>query len=257
MIRNLLIISGAGLVLAIVGIGGAFAVGGADLTRHSWSWVVSEKDDNFRFERAGPQQPDIQRTIEWSGSESLAIDMPVTVVYDAASSETGIFISGPKDYVDAVKLDGNRLTLDDNDMPSRGYIQWTGAGVSGSSERDRLTVRIKGGAVKAFTLSGQTDLEVNGYNQPSLDLTLVGNADAEFKGTTQSLKIDASGYNSVKLDELLTRDATIRVSGDASVRTSADGKVEIDGSGDTRVRLTRQPGELRQTLSGEAEVVTN
>ena len=54
MIRNLLIISGAGLVLAIVGIGGAFALGGADLTRHSWSWVVSEKDDNFRFERAGP-----------------------------------------------------------------------------------------------------------------------------------------------------------------------------------------------------------
>ena len=69
--------------------------------------------------------------------------------------------------------------------------------------------------------------------------------------------VDASGYNSVKLDELLTRDATIRVSGDASVRTSADGKVEIDGSGDTRVRLTRQPAELRQTLSGEAEVVTS
>lgn len=254
MIRNLLIISGAGLVLAIVGMGGAIALGGSDLARHSWTWVVSEKDDNFRIERSGPQQPDIKRTIAWTGSNSLDIDMPITVIYDAASSETGIFVSGPKDLAEAVKLDGNRLSLDNADIPSRGYIQWTGSGITGASERDRLTVRIKGGAVKAFTLSGQTDLEVMGYNQPSLDLTLVGNADAEFKGTTQSLKVDASGYNSVKLDELLTRDANIRVSGDASVRSSADGKVVIDASGEARVRLTRQPAELRQSLSGEAEV---
>ena len=54
MIRNLLIISGAGLILAIVGIGGAFAVGGRDLARHDWTWVVTDDnagDDSFKIER--------------------------------------------------------------------------------------------------------------------------------------------------------------------------------------------------------------
>ena len=44
MIRNLLIISGAGLVLAIVGIGGAFAVGGRDLIRHERTWVITDDE---------------------------------------------------------------------------------------------------------------------------------------------------------------------------------------------------------------------
>ena len=40
MIRNLIIISSAGLVLAIVGIGGAFAVGGRDLFSHVHYWLI-------------------------------------------------------------------------------------------------------------------------------------------------------------------------------------------------------------------------
>ena len=62
MIRNLLIISGAGLILAIVGIGGAFAVGGRDLARHDWTWVVT--DDNAGDEDRDPADQDGQHRAE-------------------------------------------------------------------------------------------------------------------------------------------------------------------------------------------------
>lgn len=255
MIRNLLIISGAGLVLAAVGIGGAFAVGGSDLARHSWGWVISEDDDSVRIERSGPAEPPVSRTIEWTGGESLNIDVPVRVIYDAASTETGITVSGPKDYVDAISFQNGTLSLSTGNLPDRAHIQWSGSSLRGSSERDRLSIRINGGAAKAFNLSGHTDLEIRGYNQPSLNLTLVGNADVEVQGTTKTLVIDASGDTSAELDELLTTDATIRTSGDAGVKTSANGTVVIESSGESRVRLTRQPAELRQSLTGEAEVL--
>ena len=52
MIRTLFIIAGAALVLCLVTLGGAAAIGGHDLQRHGWSWTL--KDDNgesVRFER--------------------------------------------------------------------------------------------------------------------------------------------------------------------------------------------------------------
>ncbi|RZJ77548.1 MAG: DUF2807 domain-containing protein, partial [Brevundimonas sp.] len=42
MIRNLLVITGVGFVLALVGIGGSMALVGNDVRRHDWTWVVSD-----------------------------------------------------------------------------------------------------------------------------------------------------------------------------------------------------------------------
>lgn len=96
MIRNLLIISGAGLVLAIVGIGGAFAVGGRDLARHDWIWVITDDeagDSGFTVER-GQVSPDATRTLEWTGDERLAINIPADVVYDQQAETPGITVTG-------------------------------------------------------------------------------------------------------------------------------------------------------------------
>ena len=97
MIRNLLIISGAGLILAIVGIGGAFAVGGRDLARHDWTWVITDDipgDNGFTIERS-EVSPEITRAIAWTGDQRLSVDVPADVTYDQQADDAGITVIGP------------------------------------------------------------------------------------------------------------------------------------------------------------------
>lgn len=256
MIRNLLIISGAGLALAIVGIGGAFAVGGRDLARHDWTWVITDDEatnNGFSVER-GQVAPDITRTIEWSGDDRLAINIPADVVYDQQAETPGITVSGAQSVVDRVRFSNGRLTLDEGPHGDRSYIRWTRTGIRGWSDADALKIIIKAPSVKTFDLSGPTELKIRGYDQPTLDLTLTGASDVRVQGRTGAVHVDASGASDARLDELIVEDAKVQVSGSGDVRVGPSGKAEVDVSGSGEVRLTRRPAELRQSVSGSGEV---
>ena len=83
MIRNLLIISGVGLILAVVGISGAAALGGRDLAKNDWTWTVTDNEfgdgegESFRMRR-GPAEPDVTRTLAWTGGDRLQVEVPAT-----------------------------------------------------------------------------------------------------------------------------------------------------------------------------------
>ncbi|WP_297799981.1 DUF2807 domain-containing protein [uncultured Brevundimonas sp.] len=255
MIRNMFIIGASGLVLAIVGIGGSLAMGGADLARHSWTWVVDDASDNVRIARE-PLPELVTRQIEWQATDKLAIDLPGDVVIIQDDAATGITVEGRKGLAERVVLLNGRLTLDGNSRSgdNRGYVVWDKTGLRSFNDGDGLKVTIRVPSLKTLELFGNSDVEVRGFNQPELNLTLTGNADIEVIGTTNKVTVDASGNSSAELDELLGSDAIIRTSGNADVKTAANGKVEIDASGDSSVRLTRRPAELKQQLSQEAEV---
>ncbi len=258
MIRNLLIISGAGLVLAIVGIGGSLAVGGADLARHSWTWVIREDDSGgLNIRRTVDDDvaiPRVTRQIAWSGQDRLTLSLPGDVLYIQTAEAPGITLSGPQALVDRVSFTNGQLLLSDHSRGEAAYVTLGADGLRGWSDSDGLKVTIRAPSVKTFELSDRTELEVRGYDQPTMNLMLAGSAEVEAQGRTDTLTIDASGSSSAELDELLGADATIRVSGSSGVKTAANGLVVVDGSGTSRVRLTRRPSELRQTLSGEAVV---
>lgn len=256
MIRNLLIISGAGLILAVVGIGGAFAVGGRDLARHDWTWVVTDDepgDDGFTIER-GQVSPEITRTIAWVGGERLAIDIPADVIYDQQADAPGITVSGAESVVNRVRFSNGRLTLEEAPRGHRSYVRWTRTGIRGWSETDALKIVIKAPSVKAFDLSGPTELKIRGYDQPTLDLTLTGSSDVKAQGRTSKVTVDVSGAGDARLDELIVNDAKVSVSGSGDVRVGPSGKADVDVSGSGEVRLTRRPAELRQSVSGSGEV---
>lgn len=256
MIRNLLIISGAGLVLAIVGIGGAFAVGGNDLIRHERTWVITDDipgDNGFTIERS-EVSPEITRAIAWTGDQRLAIDVPADVTYDQQADEAGITVIGPKPVVDRVRFANGRLTMDEAPKGDRSYIRWTRTGIHGWSETEALKIVIKAPSVKTFDLSGPTELKIRGYDQPTLDLTLTGSSDVKVQGRAGTVNVDVSGAGDARLDELIVEDAKVSVSGSGDVRVGASGKADVDVSGSGEVRLTRRPAELRQSVSGSGEV---
>lgn len=258
MIRNLLIISGVGLVLAVVGIGTSLSLGGADLARHSWVWAIKDDDRggvkitrSIDIDTAATTET---RQIAWDGAERLSVSLPGDVLYIQDATNPGITVTGPKGLIERVTYTNGQLLLTSRNDDNTAYVGIGKNGVTGWSDTDQLKVTITAATVKAFELQGRTDLEVRAYNQPTLDLLLTGSADIEVQGRSDTLSVDASGNTSAELDELVGTNATIRTSGSAGVKTAANGVVIIDGSGDSRVRLTRNVSELRQTLSGEAEV---
>lgn len=256
MIRNLLIISGAGLVLAIVGIGGSLAMGGADLARNSWTWVIDDNDrGGINIRRT--EQDDIAvatRAIDWVDTARLTVSLPGNVTYVQTDAAPGITLTGPQDLLDRITFQNGQLLMTERAGNDTAYVRIGRDGIAGWSDREKLKITINANSVQAFELQGSTNLEVRGYDKPSLDLVLTGGSDIEIQGRTQTLKVDASGHSSAELDDLLTTDATITTTGNAGVKTSANGMVVVDGSGNSAVRLTRRPVELRQTLSGDAEV---
>lgn len=256
MIRNLVIITVTGLVLALVGIGGAFAVGGSDLARHDFTWVVSEDghNDGVRFQRGGTIPPDVTRTLAWDGGDRLMLDLPADVVY-VQGAQAGVTVSGPESAVNRVRVSNGRVVMDDDgDNQERGYIRWSRGGIHAWSDDDRLKVTVTAPSVSRFEIVGSSDLSIRGYNQPTLNLNISGSGDVEIEGVTRTFTAEVTGSGDTDADRLDVTDATVDISGSGDVRFGPTGDVKVDISGSGDIDLTRRPAQLRQELSGSGDV---
>lgn len=261
MIRTLFIIAGAGVVLATGALAGAAALTGNDLKHHDWTWSVTENNtdgSDFSMQR-GPGQPDVTRTLAWTGGDRLQIEVPGDVTY-IQGTEAGILVSGPKALADRIRLIDGRLTMEaaERDAPSEhGTIRWTGTGIQVWSDDERLKITVTAPAVTSFDLVGAGDVDIRNYDQPKLKLTLSGSGDVTARGSAQTVTVDISGSGDADLSALQTVDADIILSGNGDVRAGPARRAKIDISGNGDVDLTRRPDEVIQTLSGNGEVEQN
>ncbi|MFN6981325.1 MAG: GIN domain-containing protein [Brevundimonas sp.] len=260
MIRTLFIIAGAALVLCIVTLGGAVALGGHDLQRHGWAWTF--KDDNgesVRFERVkGGGTDDLgpftTRTLAWTGGEALTIDSSIDVEYVQGPANT-VVITGPKGLTDRVTLTDGRLSMGEGD--ERIVFGWDNGNFSARSERDELRVVVTAPNVRRFASNGSGDLDITAYDQPAMALSISGSADVTAAGRTDALDLDIAGSGDADLRALDAKDAKIAIagSGDADIAPTGDVQVRIAGSGD--VTLATRPAKLTSEIAGSGDVYQN
>lgn len=257
MIRTLFIIAGAALVLCIVTVGGAIALGGHDLQRHGWAWTIKDRDgETIRFERVKSGEvedlgPFTTRTLAWTGGDTLTVDSTIDVEYRQGPENT-VVVTGPKALADRVRLENGRLSLGEGD--ERIVFGWSSGNFSARSERDELRVVVTAPNVVRFVSNASGDLDIKAYDQPSLALDVSGSADVTAEGRTDALRLEIDGSGDADLRALAARDATIDLSGsgDANVAPTGDVQVRIDGSGD--VTLAARPAKLTTELSGSGDV---
>lgn len=257
MIRTLLIIAVAGLVLATACLGGAFALGGRDMARHGWEWTFEDEDgDTVRFERDdGTRGPDTTRTIEWTGGQTLTVDLSADVDY-VQGETAGVTVTGPAELVEKVELIDGRLTWRDADGPNHETVVFGrrdgGRGIWVHSEEVKIVVTAPN--VNSFNLEGSSNLMLRDYDQDTLSIDISGSGEVSATGRTRSLEVDISGSGDADLGSLVTTDANVAVagSGDATVAPTGRADISISGSGD--VDLTTRPTTVNQDINGSGEV---
>ncbi|WP_426051409.1 GIN domain-containing protein [Brevundimonas sp. SL161] len=257
MIRTLLIIAAAGLVLATASLGGAFALGGRDMARHGWEWTFHDKDgDTVSFERDdGTRGPDVTRTLEWTGGQTLIVDLSADVDY-VQGATPGVTITGPAQLVERVRLVDGRLSWADRDGPNHETVVFGrrehGRGIWVQSEAVKIVVTAPN--INTFNLEGSANLMLRDYDQDTLAIDISGSGEVTAMGRTRALEVDISGSGDADLGALAAIDANVAIagSGDAVVAPTGRADISIAGSGD--VQLNTRPATVNQQVSGSGEV---
>ena len=257
MIRTLLIIAAAGLVLAAAALGGAFALGGRDMARHGWEWTFRDRDgDTVSFERDdGTRGPDVTRTLEWTGGQTLTVDMAADVDY-VQGATPGVTITGPARLVERVRLVDGRLTWAEADGPNHETVVFGrrehGRGIWVHSEEVKVVVTAPN--INTFNVEGSANVSLSDYDQDTLSIDISGSGEVSATGRTRALEIDISGSGDANLGELATTDANVAIAGSGDARVSPTGTADISISGSGDVELATLPATVNQTVSGSGEV---
>ena len=246
MIRVLFIIAAAGIVLAAVCFGGAFALGGRDIAENGWTIPANWEFDSDRREfRAVDAGPTTTRTLEWAGAESLEIHLAADVEFTQAETPSMV-ITGPAELVRQIAVEGGRIDFDDRG--DRGF--------SGVRFRDAPRVRIvvAGPEVRRFELHGSQDLTVNDYDQDTFTLAIHGSGDVVARGRAQTVDLEIHGSGDADLSGLTSESAEVMIagSGEAEVAPTGRADISIHGSGD--VTLASRPAQVSRNIHGSGDI---
>ena len=257
MIRTFLIIAAAGLVLTVVCLGGAFALGGRELAANGWAWTVFDSDgDSVRFERVHNSDgrddgPEITRTLAWDGSDSLVMNFGGDVEY-VQGDTASVTVTGPQSLVERVQVLEGRIDLKDGEDDV--YLNWRGGRVHAWSSSDRLKVVVTAPDVTRFEVNGSGHMDIRAYDHEEMDLGVSGSGEIAAAGRTRALTLDISGSGEVDLDALELADADVTVSGSGEARLGPTGQVSVAISGSGDVTLTERPQSLDSRVSGSGKI---
>lgn len=244
MVRTLLIIAAASFILMLVSLSGAAAIGGPELLRSGWTLDMNDWGDGDpqSVEWSGPA---VERTLDWSGTDTLTIALPANVVF-TQGDETSVVVRGSEGAVQQVTLVDGRLSLAGGEHRD-GRITIFG-------RNESLTVTITAPDVSRFVLEGFGDLTLNSIDRDTLDIVVQGAGDVEANGRAGTLNLVIEGAGDADLERLTVDNADVRIAGagGAEVNASQSANVVIEGVGD--VDLVQRPAQLTQSVSGVGSV---
>lgn len=259
MIRTLITIAFASFILAVACLAGAAALGGRDIAENGWTvpsdWVFRIQDEpggegGTRIRRVAASER-ITRDLPWTGGDSLTLELPADVTY-VQSAEAKITLSGPKDVVERVVVEGGRIAFSEAGEGSDITIDLNG--VRMVDDADRLRITVSGPKVTRFAVNGSGDLDIRDYDQPAMDIQVQGSGDVKAGGRSDSLTLAIIGSGSIDAADLATRDAQVSTSGSGDATIAARGAVKVSVAGSGGVSLRAKPASLTSEISGSGDI---
>jgi len=249
MIRVLVIIAAAGAIISGLAFTGAVAIGGTEPLRNGW--LMADILDGMGDDHEGDldhrwrDAPAARRELDWTGTDSLQIDLTAHVTYVQGPEKT-IVITGPEPLVNLVLIEGGRLREHEQSPGDLGRALRRGG--------KPIRVVITAPDVSRFILNGSPDLDIRGYDKPTLVIRIAGGADVTASGRTDRLDLDIAGNGDADLDGLTMTDAAVAIAGNGDATLGPIGAVNVSIAGSGDVTLTRQPASLTSNVSGSGDI---
>jgi len=239
MTRPLLITAVCSFVAAVVCFSLAWTLGG-----FSWErWRFDNRDWFFDAPRHydGPPVdgggPDVTRTLDWTGDDELTVAAPADVVYVQGPAGK-IVIKGPQRTVDEVEVHDGRVRF-------RHQVRTPG----------RLDIRVTAPAVHEFVMAGSQTLQIQGYDQDELEVTVAGAGSIHAEGRARRVEMRIAGSGDADLGGVRAEEGEVSIagSGKATLAPTRRAEVNIAGSGD--VILLTDPPNLATRIFGSGRIL--
>lgn len=259
MIRKLFLFSGGAFLVALVCLAGAAALVSNEVGTKGWNIGLIKDGDHLRIGKgeAGKPEPSTSKTIAWTGGDLLAVDLPADVVYTQGPAAS-VTVTGPQSLVNRIQLDNGRLSITDGPEHRESLnLTWNKDGWDARTSHEGARITVTAPNVKRFEMTGSGDLDLRGYDQPSIDISIAGSGSVHAVGRSKTLKLNVSGSGSADLAALETQDADVSVNGSGDATIHAKGAVRIDISGSGNVNLATKPAKIDTTISGSGTVDDN
>jgi Putative auto-transporter adhesin, head GIN domain len=120
--------------------------------------------------------------------------------------------------------------------------------------KQRLWVEVNVPDLRAATVSGSSDLTVEGLDRGAFALAISGSGDARVSGRVNSVTVDCSGSGDADLSDLSAHQAAVVVSGSSGVLVDASDRLDVSISGSGEVRYQGQP-QVAASVSGSGDVL--
>lgn len=267
LIRNTLIVAGASFALSVGCFAAVAAIAGPEIMKTGWTLPFDDSGDtvivrdNGQVIRSSRKvtisgravSPSIDRTLPWTGKDMLTIDLPIDVVF-VQGAEAKVVASGPQDYVNRLRVDGGRISLDGGDGIDHDRVTIDAMGLRVESDSDRVKITVIAPDVTKFDVRGSGDLDIRRYDHPAIGVTVSGSGDVDATGRVDVATVDNSGSGYVNLTDLKAKDAVVGVSGSGGGAIFATGKAKIDISGSGDVELRTEPKSVSSEITGSGEV---
>jgi hypothetical protein len=281
MIRLLVILSVTGLLLCVVCISSALALGGREIATKGWSWNwsdwairIDEDNDDFSItpaengkggvwvngERVDENDdyvswangPTETRDFPWTGSGEIDIGLPADIVYTQGPAPK-VTVTGPVPALERFHVDGGRFRLR-GWSASNTFNGIPGPGDISSNRPPRLKIEVVAPGVTRFDLSGTETIDIKNYNQDSLTLELSGASKATVQGGARLAVLDLDGAARADLAKLNLEQASADMSDASFLIMAPRASANIEADDAAHVTLNSRPQQLTQDLEGAAVV---
>ena len=234
MIRALVIIATVGFVVAVVCFATAGMVGGPwGQGCHIWmpgsSWAP--------WRRPWAPGPTIVRNYQWTGGDTLRIDVPASLMYTQGPTSK-LTIMGPKGLLDKLTVEDGRIGID---------------GCTGDAPKLKIVMTAPN--VTDFRVSGAQLLSIANYKQDQLSIRVAGAGDVIARGEANHTTLRISGTGNADLGGLTGDDSTVRISGTgrATIAPKLSADIRISGMG--QITLLTHPATVKQRISGMGSII--
>lgn len=275
MIRSLAMIAVAGFVVCVLSLAGAAALGGPALSKNGWNWAPwsdgKRSDIDFDMRDIDWDSPVTTKEMVWSGSDELEIALPAEVTV-TQGPQARMVITGPKDAVEHVKVDGGHIGFSES-ANVRVTVKGLNLNIKGLEGFRRLKIQITAPDVRKIDASVASKVVLVGFKRDELELKANAGSDlsgdievrklelevhsganAELTGKADDMELDVHSAGDAKLDKLVVKSIHGEAKSGADASIAAIDSIDMDVHSGADVTIHGRPTHVNTNTHSGGDV---